>query len=130
MQALAERTRNPRLDVDEDVLYAHFDTLVPAGIHNGAAFERWRRQAEATNPRLLFLARETLLAGRQEATRGFPDELTLEGVGYRLAYRFEPGAPDDGVTLLLPLAALNQLPEAACDWLVPGLLEEKIAALL
>ena len=130
MQALAERTRNPRLDVDEDVLYAHFDTLVPAGIHNGAAFERWRRQAEAANPRLLFLARETLLAGRQEATRGFPDELTLEGVGYRLAYRFEPGAPDDGVTLLLPLAALNQLPEAACDWLVPGLLEEKIAALL
>ncbi len=130
MQALAERTRNPRLDVDEAVLYAHFDALVPAGIHNGAAFERWRRQAEAANPHLLFLSREALMAGRQEAMRGFPDELTLEGVTYRLAYRFEPGAPDDGVTLLLPLAALNQVPEAACDWLVPGLLEEKIAALL
>jgi ATP-dependent helicase HrpA len=51
-------------------------------------------------------------------------------VRYRLSYRFEPGAADDGVTLIVPLAALNQIPETACDWLVPGLLEEKIAALL
>ena len=130
VEDLVQRARDPRLGVDEDALYAHFDRLVPAGIHNGAAFERWRREAEAANPRLLFLARETLLAGRQATTGVFPAELALDGVRYGLAYRFEPGAADDGVTLLVPLAALNQIPEAACDWLVPGLLEEKIVALL
>ncbi|MGQ9685619.1 MAG: ATP-dependent RNA helicase HrpA [Thiobacillaceae bacterium] len=126
---LAQRTRNPRLAADEEALYAHFDALVPAGVHNGAAFERWRREAEAANPRLLFLDRESLLADRKDGD-GFPQVLELDGARYDLSYRFEPGAADDGVTLLLPLAALNQVPEAACDWLVPGLLEEKIAALL
>jgi ATP-dependent helicase HrpA len=130
MEDLAQRARNPRLGVDEEALYAHFDALVPAGIHNGAAFERWRREAEAANPRLLFLQRDTLLAGRRETGDAFPDALELDGARYALSYRFEPGAADDGVTLLLPLAALNQVPEAACDWLVPGLLEEKITALL
>ena len=130
LEDLAQRMRDPRLAADEEALYAHFDALVPAGIHNGAAFERWRREAEAANPRLLFLDRETLLAGRQDMGGGFPEVLELDGARYGLAYRFEPGAADDGVTLLLPLAALNQVPAAACDWLVPGLLEEKIAALL
>lgn len=130
LEELAHRLRNPRLVADEDAIYAHFDAIVPAGIHNGAAFERWRREAEAAHPRLLFLDRDALLANRQDTSDAFPDVLELDGVRYRLAYRFEPGAADDGVTLLVPLAALNQVPEAACDWLVPGLLEEKIAALL
>jgi hypothetical protein len=62
--------------------------------------------------------------------RDFPPELDLGGVRFPLAYRFDPGTEDDGVTLLVPLAALNQVPTAPCDWLVPGLLEEKIAALI
>lgn len=130
LDELAQRARDLRLTVDEATLYAHFDALVPAGIHNGAAFERWRQEAEAANPRLLFLERETLLCGRQHVSGGFPAVLELDGARYSLSYRFEPGASDDGVTLVLPLAALNQVDEAACDWLVPGLLEEKIAALL
>jgi len=130
MEDLAHRARDPRLGVDEEALYAHFDRLVPAGIHNGAACERWRREAERANPRLLFLEREALLAGRQDTTGTFPEGLEIDGVRYGLSYRFEPGATDDGVTLALPLAALNQIPEAACDWLVPGLLEEKVAALI
>jgi len=47
-----------------------------------------------------------------------------------VAYRFEPGAADDGVTLLVPLPALNQIDAVVCEWLVPGLLEEKCVALI
>ncbi|MFN3594163.1 MAG: ATP-dependent RNA helicase HrpA [Thiobacillaceae bacterium] len=127
---LAERVRDLRLEPDPQALYAHFDAIVPAGIHNGADFERWRRQAEATNPRLLFLDRERLLANQVRTQADYPTEIRLGEVRCPLAYRFEPGAADDGVTLLLPVAALNQIPATACDWLVPGLLAEKIAALL
>ena len=129
-QELAVRARDVRLEPDPQVLYEHFDAIVPAGIHNGRDFERWRRQAEASNPRLLFLERERLLAGQARTQTDYPNEITLGGVRCALAYRFEPGAADDGVTLLLPVAALNQIPATACDWLVPGLLEEKIATLL
>ena len=127
---LAHRSRNARVTVDDETLYRWFDDRIPEGIHNGAAFEKWRREAEAKSPRLLHLERAELLKQRGADPRDFPPELDLGGVRFPLAYRFDPGAEDDGVTLLVPLAALNQVPAAPCEWLVPGLLEEKIAALI
>ncbi|MBI5937018.1 MAG: ATP-dependent RNA helicase HrpA [Betaproteobacteria bacterium] len=130
IEDLAHRARNPRLIPDESTLYAWFDARVPEGIHNGRDFDAWRREAEAKSPRLLFLEREALLKERGADSAEFPRALDLSGVRFALAYKFEPGEADDGVTLLVPLAALNQVPAARCDWLVPGLLEEKIAALI
>ena len=127
---LAHRARNARMTVDEEVLYRWFDDRIPEGLHNGAAFEKWRREAEAKSPRLLHLTRADLLDQRGADAADFPPELDLSGVRFALAYRFDPGAEDDGVTLLVPLAALNQVPAAPCDWLVPGLLEEKLTALI
>ena len=127
---LAHRSRNARVAVDEETLFRWFDDRIPDGIHNGAAFEKWRREVEARSPRLLHLDREELLRQRGADAADFPPELDLSGVRFPLAYRFDPGTDDDGVTLLVPLAALNQVPATPCDWLVPGLLEEKIAALI
>jgi ATP-dependent helicase HrpA len=128
---LAHRSRNARLTVDEHALFRFFDERIPAGMHNGAAFEKWRREAERNRPRLLFLERESLLAGNQRAApEDFPPAIEYNGVSFPLAYRFDPGTPDDGVTLVAALAALNQIPAQACEWLVPGLLEQKIAALI
>ena len=127
---LAHRSRNARVAVDEETLFRWFDDRIPEGIHNGAAFEKWRREAEAKSPRLLHLSRADLLDQRGADAADFPPELDLSGVRFPLAYRFDPGAEDDGVTLLVPLAALNQVPATPCEWLVPGLLEEKIAALI
>jgi ATP-dependent helicase HrpA len=127
---LAHRSRNARVAVDDETLYRWFDDRIPEGIHNGAAFEKWRRESEAKSPRLLHLERAELLKQRGADPHDFPPELDLGGVRFPLAYRFDPGTEDDGVTLLVPLAALNQVPAAPCDWLVPGLLEEKIAALI
>ena len=131
IEDLAQRTRNARLEVDEQTVYDFFDTQVPAGIHNGAAFEKWRREAEKHQPKRLFLTREALMGQQTSAqARDFPPHLSHHGSLFPLGYRFDPGTKDDGVTLQVPLAALNQVPATACEWLVPGLLEEKITALL
>ncbi len=128
---LSHRSRNARIAVDEQALYDFFDQRIPPGMHNGAAFEKWRREAERNNPKLLFLERDNLLSGdKQSSARDFPPHIEFNGVRFALSYRFDPGAPDDGVTLVAPLAALNQIPVLACEWLVPGLLEEKIVALI
>ncbi|MDD5389140.1 MAG: DUF3418 domain-containing protein [Gallionellaceae bacterium] len=128
---LAHRARNARLVVDEHRLYAFFDARVPQGIHNGAAFDKWRRDAEKAQPRLLYLERATLLdSGHDTQEQEFPPQIELNGARYPLTYRFDPGTEDDGVTLIVPLAALNQISPARCEWLVPGLLEEKITALI
>jgi ATP-dependent helicase HrpA len=132
IEALEHKARRPDVLVDDALVYAFYDDRIPADIFTLAAFDHWRREAEAAAPRLLFLEKEQLM--RHEAagitTDAFPPKLEHRGREFRLAYHHDPGAADDGVTLTLPLAALNQLPANRCEWLVPGLLKEKVLALL
>jgi ATP-dependent helicase HrpA len=132
IEQLEHKSRRPDVLVDDELIYAFYDSLIPGGIHNGADFERWRREAEGAKPKLLHLKREDLM--RHEAagitTEQFPHQLDVAGRSFALDYHHEPGAPRDGVTLTVPLLALNQIDGAKCDWLVPGLLREKVARLL
>lgn len=128
---LQQKGRRVDLLADEGRLYDFFDARLPAGISTGAAFERWRREAETANPRLLFLAESDIAAGEAalEAER-FPDRMMAGPVEVQLRYRFDPGNEDDGVSALVPLHVLNQLPEEPFAWLVPGLFDEKIEAMV
>ncbi|HYS56695.1 MAG TPA: ATP-dependent RNA helicase HrpA [Burkholderiales bacterium] len=131
IEQLEHKSRRPDVLVDDELIHAFYERHVPEGIHNGADFDRWRREAEAKNPDLLFLKREDLM--RHEATEitteQFPHLIEMAGRGFALEYHHEPGSPRDGVTLIVPLLALNQVDAARCDWLVPGLLREKITRL-
>ncbi len=132
IEALEHKARRPDVLVDDELIYAFYDHRVPAGIHNGAAFEQWRKEAERDKPKLLFLKKDDLM--RHEAagitTDQFPPQLSMNNVSYALGYNFAPGKNDDGVTLTVPQALLNQVSAARCEWLVPGLLVEKVAQLL
>ncbi|AMD01658.1 ATP-dependent RNA helicase HrpB [Halomonas chromatireducens] len=132
VEGLEDRARKRDILVDEETLFDFYDARIPADIFNGKGFEHWRRQAERDDPDILKFDREALLAREaEEITQAqYPDELMLNGVRYPLSYRFEPGAPDDGVTLTVPAAMLPQLPLARLEWLVPGLLRDKCIALL
>jgi len=131
IERLEHKSRRPDILVDEELIAAFYDQRVPAEVTGGAQFERWRRRAEASAPRLLYLSREDLM--RHEAagitTENFPPALELGPNRLPLEYHFEPGSPRDGVTMTVPLALLNQVPAARCEWLVPGLLKEKVRAL-
>jgi len=131
IERLEHKSRRPDILVDDELIHAFYDERIPKEVNSSGAFERWRRQAEAARPRLLYLAREDLM--RHEAagitTDNFPPALQLGPNRYALEYHFEPGTPRDGVTLTVPLALLNQVPAARAEWLVPGLLKEKVKAL-
>ena len=131
LEELEVRARRD-LTADEEMLYRFYDERIPEGIYSGPAFETWRKQAERENPRLLFLDRAALLAEAGPVADGerFPNHLDLDGLQLPLTYRFAPGAEDDGVTLIVPLAAVNQVDPKRLDWLVPGLRAERMAALL
>jgi ATP-dependent helicase HrpA len=131
IERLEHKSRRPDILVDEALIHAFYDARVPQTIHNGADFERWRSEGERAQPKLLFLSREDLM--RHEAagitTENFPPALQLGPNRFALEYHFEPGSPRDGVTMTVPLALLNQVPAARCEWLVPGLLNEKLRAM-
>src|SRR5690606_6010324 len=96
------------------------------------AFEKWRTQAEAANPRLLYLNRDNLLARAhlQQAGEQFPKTIAWKGIDYSISYCFQPGHEDDGVSVTLAIPLLHQAPNYLFEWLVPGLLREKCIALV
>ncbi|MDR3220678.1 MAG: ATP-dependent RNA helicase HrpA [Candidatus Accumulibacter sp.] len=132
IETLEHKSRRPDVLVDDELIAAFYDRIIPENIVGGVDFDQWRKVAERENPKLLYLKREDLM--RHEAagvtTEAFPPEIRLGGVDFELSYHFEPGSPKDGVTITVPLAQINQIPAGRCEWLVPGLLREKAVHLV
>ncbi|GIZ53624.1 ATP-dependent RNA helicase HrpA [Noviherbaspirillum aridicola] len=132
IENLEHKSRRLDVLVDEELIAAFYAQHVPAHVHDGVAFEKWCKEALAANPRLLHLNRDDLM--RHEAagvtTDLFPKSMNVAGVAMGLTYHFEPGSARDGVTLTIPLYALNQVSAQRCEWLVPGMLKEKVHLLL
>lgn len=109
-----------------------YDSRLPPDVFDGPRFEKWRKQAEKKNPQLLFLTKEDLLIdpGHAPHQSAFPDTLKIGTMEVAVEYHLEPGSEQDGVTIAVPPEGLNQLSPENLSWLVPGLVEEKIAALI
>ena len=132
IENLEHKSRRLDVLVDEELIAAFYDKLLPESIHNTVDFEQWLRKASKDDPKLLYLSRDDLM--RHEAagvtTDLFPKVMRTAGIEMSLTYHFEPGAVRDGVTLTVPLYSLNQVSLARCEWLVPGMLKEKTHLLL
>ena len=132
IENLEHKSRRMDVLVDDELIAAFYDQALPAHVNNGIAFEKWIKDASAADPKILYLNRDDLM--RHEAagvtTDLFPKVTRMAGIEMGLTYHFEPGAPRDGVTLALPLFALNQVSADRCDWLVPGMLKEKVHLLI
>ena len=129
---LEEKSRRRDILVEPEELYRFYDQVVPEGIYSGPQFEKWRNAFESDNPRALYLTREYLLQDDEPdvSSQDFPDQMEFSGVVLPLKYNFKPGSDTDGVTLAVPVSLLNRISSAQCEWVVPGLLKEKIIALI
>jgi ATP-dependent helicase HrpA len=132
VQELEHKSRRQDVLVDDELIFAFYDRHIPADVHSGASLERWFRHAGKADPRLLQLSKEELM--RHEAagvtSEAFPKAIRLGGIDCAAAYLHEPGDQRDGVTVTVPIYALNQVSEDRCEWLVPGMLGAKVQALL
>ncbi|HNU65856.1 MAG TPA: ATP-dependent RNA helicase HrpA [Methylotenera sp.] len=132
VEELEHKARRQDVLVDEHQLFSFYDAKIPADIVNAASFEKWRTEAEKLNPKLLYLTRDDLMRHGADAITAvqFPEKILLDHVETPLKYRFEPGHVLDGVTATIPLALLNQLNPVQTEWLVPGMLREKLTYLI
>ncbi|WP_084523176.1 ATP-dependent RNA helicase HrpA [Lampropedia hyalina] len=132
VEELEHKARRQDVLVDDELIYAFYDRHIPEAIANGRQLERWYRQEREQTPHLLELQKDELM--RHEAagitTQAFPPTIKLGGMDLSASYLHEPGNVRDGVTVTIPLYALNQAQEERTEWLVPGMLKAKIQALL
>jgi ATP-dependent helicase HrpA len=138
---LEHKSRRQDVLVDEEALFSFYDQRLPANIENKGrnlpladirTFEAWRKQAEAENPKLLYLSRDDLMqhAASNITESQFPEYLDTKDGRCNLSYRFEPHHPLDGVTVAVPLPLLNRISMARLEWLVPGMIREKLQLLI
>jgi len=132
VQELEHKSRRQDVLVDDELIYDFYAAHVPADVHSGHTFERWYRSEVKRQPRLLMLSRDELMRHEAAGITGtaFPKQIRLGGIDCAATYLHEPGDPKDGVTVTVPIYALNQASEDRCEWLVPGMLKEKVIALL
>ncbi len=128
---LRAKARKSDMLSDDDALLAFFDARVPSDVTQGKDFEAWRTTAEGSDPNLLVLRLEDVLAG-ESALRDedFPDSICLHGATLPLRYVFDPARDDDGITVTLPLVLVPQIRAGELDGTVPGALREKVYTLL
>jgi ATP-dependent helicase HrpA len=132
IEKLEHQARRPDILVDDTLIYAFYDQRIPADVYQTATLEKWAKGLDKAAAQALQLTRDDLM--RHEAagvtTDVFPRKVQWQGVEMALDYHFEPGSVRDGVTLAVPLFALNTIDPARCEWLVPGMLKEKVHLLL
>ena len=128
---LETQQRREGLLKSDDDLAAFFAGKLPEDIASVAALDAWYQRAPADERAALrWSLRDVLEAGVHGDAGAFPDSLEIGNQKLAFEYRFVPGDEADGVTLRVPLALLNTVPAARCEWLVPGLLADKVAALI
>jgi len=132
IESLEAKGRRRDILVDEQALFEFYNERIPADIYNGKAFEKWLKSIQKKNPEVLYLQKQTLMRHEAEHINEnqFPSTMALNGITFKLDYHFDPGHTEDGVTVIVPLAILGQLHAQSFDYLVPGLLRDKVIALI
>jgi ATP-dependent helicase HrpA len=132
LEQLAERARQPGLAADEDDIHRFYEARIPAEVVSTRSFEGWYKKAQHENPELLLMTRENLLGTNvvEPDEVAHPSEWNHGGQRFKLHYRFDPGALDDGISVDVPLPLVANLDSRPFEWLVPGMRAELITELI
>jgi ATP-dependent helicase HrpA len=130
-EKIEDRLRQRNVLADDYVLYKFYDTRLDPSVHDRASLNRFLKNMQ--NTEFLFMTEQDILIQPPESNQlsEFPEQLSLpEGISLKLSYSFDPGNEEDGVTVNLPLELLAHVSSDVFEWLVPGLLPEKVTFLL
>jgi ATP-dependent helicase HrpA len=132
VEELEHRARRRDIMVDEHTLFDFYDARVPHDVVSGAHFDAWWKRARRDDPDLLTFEPRMLVNENAEQVKeeDYPDQWREGALVLPLSYQFEPGTPEDGLTIDLSVATLNQVRAEPFTWQVPGLREDLVVALI
>jgi len=129
IEQLESKTRRRDLLVDDEAFFGFYDARIPQ-IADIRSFDKLIQDRGGDD--FLKMKKEDLLRTEPDfdAMEQFPDTLSAVGTRLPVRYTFRPGEEDDGITLTVPVHTLPVLPAEPFEWLVPGMLPEKVTFLL
>ncbi len=125
-----KKLRVSDIKINEQVLAALYQKQIPIQINNLIKLKRWLKKDWKVRNELLTFDAQKLSQRSAESVQDYPSEISIGGVSLPLSYCFSPGESEDGVTVEIPSAMLQQFKQSDFDWLVPGYLSEKIMAVM
>ena len=132
VEELEHKRRRHDVLADESALFEFFDARIPTDVCDSISFEKWLKTLGNRGRRQLYIGHDVLM--REQAPGAsrelYPDSIEIGMERFPLSYQFKPGHVADGVTLQVPLEKLNTLENGQLQWLVPGLLRDKVIALI
>ncbi|ELI6448554.1 ATP-dependent RNA helicase HrpA [Photobacterium damselae] len=132
VEELEHKSRRRDILIDDEQLFEFYDQRIDLSVVSGRHFDTWWKKASKENPELLNFEREMLF--RSDASHvtdlDYPNFWHQGNLKLKLSYQFEPGEDNDGVTVHVPLAILNQVEPDGFDWQIPGLRHELVVALI
>ena len=124
-ESLEERTRRRDLVADDQAIYSFYDARVPSDVVSAGHFDSWwSRAPQAQRDRLTMTFGDLLSTDEEVDDRSFPATWEVAGQPLKISYLFEPGNARDGVSVIIPVEVINQVPDAPFSWQVPGLRAE------
>ena len=128
VKQLEHKSRRQDILINDDILFDFYDSKISQEIMNGAGFEFWRKGVEKDAPQFLYLTKEYLMQKNADQIDDvqFPDQINRNNINVNLNYHFEPNHPMDGLTATFPYHGLSQIKQESFDWLVPGMIREKV----
>lgn len=132
VEQIEAKARRRDVMIDEAALEEFYEQGIPEEVVDASSFRKWHKKAEAADPQVLMFSRELLIREGANLVAGeqFPEHIDCGAVRLALRYAFEPGRDKDGITVDVPAQLLNQLDRRRLEWLVPGLIEEKVTAMI
>jgi ATP-dependent helicase HrpA len=132
LENLEAKSRRQDIIIDDEILFQFYNPIIPSNIYSGPQFNKWLKKCDEKITDTLLLSKEYLMQHDAEhiTDEQFPNHIEVNGSYYPLEYHFDPGHNCDGITIITPTAGLNALNPQICEWLVPGMLHEKMVALI
>jgi len=132
IEELEHKRRKHDVMADESALFEFFDARIPEDVCDSISFEKWLKQLGKSGRQQLYIGHDVLMREQAGDAPGdlYPDSIKIGVQNLPLSYQFKPGDAADGVSLEVPLERLNTLVDGQLQWLVPGLLRDKVIMLI
>lgn len=124
-----DRLRTTAILLDDSALFSFYDKRLPDFICDRASLNKYLKRK---GQKLLKMSENDIINSRPDENQlaNYPTSIYVGSLALQVDYNFSPGSDNDGMTVRIPLSLAPNLSPAIFEWLVPGMLKEKVQLLL